>query len=193
MAKVHRESHLLSATFSFCVPAWFTRSVCISFIVLISFAAAFAQNDPPMPDDVAPPPLKIISKDEKEMLAAEAGVKDRTTMYITLLESRLRKAEEFSTKEDFNDSLTQFGAYQGLLENMMEFLVSENKSNKALSGFKRLEMILRAHNVRIETVRRTMPFKYAYHISKLQKFIRKSRAQATDSLFSDSVVLDKKP
>jgi len=191
MTTVHRKSHLLLANFSFCLPACFTRSIFVSFIVLLSFAAVFAQEDP-MPDDVAPPPLKTLSKEEKDQLAAEVGVKDRTSTYINLLEARLRKAEELSTEEKFPDTLNQFGVYQGLLENMMGFLSSENKSSKALGGFKRLELTLRAHNIRIELVRRAMPFKYAYHISKLQKFIRKSRAQATESLFSDSVVPDKK-
>lgn len=189
MTNVNRKSHLLLSTF--CVPGYSARSILVSFVVLLSFAAVFAQEEP-MPDDVAPPPLKIISKEEKELLAAEIGIKDRTSAYINLLEARLSKAEEMSTSENFGDSLSQFGSYHGLLENMIGFLTSENKSDKALGGFKKLELTLRAHNIRIEAIRRTMPFKYAWHVLRLQKFIRRSRAQATESLFSDSVVPNKK-
>lgn len=191
MVKANRESHLLLLTFY--ASRHLARSICISSIVLFSCAVLFAQiDDSPMPDDVAPPPLKTISKDEKDVLASESGVKNRTITFINLLEARLRKAEESSAQEDFGGSLAQFGVYQGLLENMIGFLTAENKSDKALGGFKRLELTLRAHNIRIENVRRAMPFKYAYHVLRLQKFIRKSRAQATESLFSDSVIPDKK-
>jgi hypothetical protein len=160
----------------------------ISILLLFLSVPLFAQNDPPMPDDVAPPPLKIISKEEKDQLAGEAGIKGKSALYITLLDERLKRAEDSSTKENFTDALTQFGVYQGLLESMMGFLKDENKSNKALGSFKKLELTLRAHIYRIETVRREMPFKYAWHVTRLQKYVRKSRAEATESLFSDSVV-----
>ena len=187
MVKVNRVSHLWWSTFSFCVPAYLIRSVFISFLILFSLTLTFAQDNT-MPDDVAPPPLKTISKEERAQLAAEAGVKDRTSTYLGLLEVRLKKAEDLSAQEDFGSALTQFGSYEGLLENMMGFLTAENKSGKALWSFKKVELTLRQHNFRIESVRRLMPFKYAYHITRLQKFIRRSRATATESLFSDSVV-----
>lgn len=188
MVKVKRVSRLLSSAFSFCAPAYFIRSVFISFLILFSFILTFAQDDNSMPDDVAPPPLRTISKEEKDQLASESGVKDRTSTYLDLLEARLKKAEDLSAQEDFGSALNQFGSYEGLLENMMGFLSAENKSGKALWSFKKLELTLRQHNFRIEAVRRLMPFKYAYHVTKLQKFIRRSRATATESLFSDSVV-----
>lgn len=148
---------------------------------------ATAQNEP-MPDDVAPPPLRIISKDEKDQLAAETGTKDKTSLYLTFLDLRLKKAEDLSSKDSFADSMNQFGVYHGLLEGLMEFLKAENKSSKALGGFRKIEMTLRAHNVRIETVRRVMPYQYAYHVTRLQRYVRRSRAEAAESLFSDSVV-----
>jgi hypothetical protein len=187
MLNLNRISHLSLKPFSF----YLLRPFLISALVTLLSALAFAQDgtgNNSMPDDVAPPPLKIISKEEKDQLASEAGVKDRSIIYLNLLEARLKRAEDLSVQEDFVSTLTQFGSYEGLLESMVNFLSSENKSGKALWSFKRLELTLRAHNVRIESVRRVMPFKYAYHLIRLQKFIRKSRATATESLFSDSVV-----
>jgi hypothetical protein len=188
MVKVNRVSHLLSSTFSSCVFTYLIRPAFISFLVAFSFTLAFAQDDNSMPDDVAPPPLKIISKEEKDQLSAESGVKDRASLYIDLLEARLKKAEDLSSRDDFVSALGQFGSYEGLLENMMNFLTAEKKDGKALWSFKKLELVLRGHNIRIETIRRIMPFKYAYHVTRLERVVRKSRAEATESLFSDSVV-----
>jgi hypothetical protein len=159
----------------------------IAFVALAS-VSALAQDNDPMPDDVAPPPLKMLSKEETSQIASESGVKDRAYLYIDLMELRLKKAEELTGKDSFSDALNEFGVYNGLLENVMRFLGGENKSNKALGCFRKLEMTLRGHNLRIETVKRTMPFKYAFHVTKLQKYVRKSRAEAAESLFSDSVV-----
>jgi hypothetical protein len=184
MVKVNRVAHLSLSTLYVNT----IRAFSLSFLILLSFISAPAQDDNSMPDDVAPPPLKTISKEEKSQLAAQAGVKDRSVIYIDLLEARLKKAEDLSAQEDFGSVLTQFGSYEGLLENMMGYLSAEKKSGKTLWSFKKLELTLRQHNVRIESVRRLMPFKYAYHVTRLQKFIRKSRATATESLFSDSVV-----
>jgi len=192
MANLNRISHLSKALL-FNSSTHLLRPVLISLLILISSAAAFAQNENTntnnsMPDDVAPPPLKVISKEEKQQLSSESGVKDRTSIYLILLETRLKRAEDLSAQDDFGSALNQFGSYEGLLGNMVDFLTAENKDRKALGSFKKLELALRAHTVRIETVRRTMPYKYAFHVSRLQKFIRRSRATATESLFSDSVV-----
>jgi hypothetical protein len=191
MRNFNRFDGRVITTSFFSVPARLIRPLPVLLLILLSFISALAQDGnggSSMPDDVAPPPLKIISREEKDQLASESGVKDRSIIYLNLLEARLKKAEDLSAQEDFVSTLTQFGSYEGLLESMVNFLTSENKSGKALWSFKKLELTLRAHNVRIESVRRVMPFKYAYHLTRLQKFIRKSRATATESLFSDSVV-----
>src|SRR5262249_26184725 len=125
---------------------------------------------------------------EKDQLAAEAGIKDRTVLYLDLMEVRLKSAEDLSSKDDFNSALTQFGSYEGLMEKMMADLTDENKNGKALWSFKKIELTLRQHSFRIEAVRRVMPFKYGFHLNRLQKVLRKNRADATESLFSDSVV-----
>lgn len=182
----HDLSNLFSVRFS--SVRFLSRRTLPLILLLICSAPILAQNDDDMPGDVAPPPLRNISKEEKDQLAAETGTKDKTSLYLTFLDLRLKKAEELSSKDSFADSMSEFGVYHGLLESLMDFLKNENKSNKALGGFKKIEMTLRAHNVRIETVRRVMPFQYAWHVSRLQRFVRKSRAEAAESLFSDTVV-----
>jgi hypothetical protein len=166
----------------------FVRLLSILSFILLSMTLAYGQEGDGMPDDVAPPPLKLISKEEKDQLAAESGVKDRANLYIDMMEARLKKSEDLSSHDDFGSALTQLGSYEGLLEKMVSDLESENKSGKALSGFKKLEITLRQHMFRIETLRRLMPFKYGFHLTRLQRVIRRTRAEATESLFSDSVV-----
>ncbi len=197
MKNIVPDASILFSDISFKTPSYVIRPFLITAIILVSVFSLFAQiDDSDMPDDVAPPPLKIVSREEKDQLAAQVGVKDRAALYISLMEERLKKTEDYNTRESFSDALSQCGVYQGLLESMMEFLKGENKSNKALGGFKKLELTLRAHNIRLEIVRRGMPFKYAFHVLRLQKFIRRARAEASESLFSDSVVpaaVEKKP
>src|ERR1041384_3661645 len=100
MANFDRISQLSLRPFS----SYAIRAVLVSMLVLLSFALVSAQNENgnnSMPDDVAPPPLKALTKEEKDQLASEPGVKDRSIIYLNLLEARLKKAEDLSAQEDF--------------------------------------------------------------------------------------------
>src|SRR5689334_18548693 len=46
------------------------------------------------PQDGAPPPLKVLSKDEKTALEAETQPKNRTSLTLNLMETRLKSAEK---------------------------------------------------------------------------------------------------
>lgn len=139
------------------------------------------------PADVAPPPFKRLSNDEKQKLEAELGLKKRTELSLDLMEERILNAERFSNQEDFKTSLDNLAGFQALLENTFVYLERNDQRNKADNRFKQLEIFLRRQVPRLENMRRNMPYRYGYYVLKLMKFVRETRAKAVEPLFADSV------
>lgn len=174
------------------------------FLVLLTIAllpltffsqSALAQNglsqsglaeEPPA--DVAPPPFKRLSNTEKQKLESEPGLKKRTELSLDLMEERLLNAEKFSSRDDYKNSLDNLAGFQALLENTFGYLEKNDRRNKADNRFKQLEIFLRRQVPRLETMRRSMPYRYGYYVLKLMRVVRETRAKAVEPLFSDSVV-----
>jgi hypothetical protein len=151
--------------------------------------AAGAQDD--KPKDLVPPPLNIISKEEKSRLDAEKDVKKRTELAIALMEARLVKAAELSEKNQYKESLDELGGFQAILRNAFDFLrQNDDGKRKSLNNYKRFEITLRAFMPRLELVRRDMPVKYGYHVRTLIKYVRDARADAVEPLFGETVLRD---
>ena len=167
-------------------------SLRLVILLLVSncfLSAASAQDDDDKPKDLVPPPLSIVSKGEKERLDAQTDVKKRTELAIELMDARLLKATEFSSKNQYKESLDELGGFQALLRNAFNFLKrNDNGSKKVLYNFKRFEINLRGFMPKLEIIRRDMPVKYGYHVQTLMKFVRDARADAVEPLFDDSVL-----
>ena len=149
---------------------------------------AQAQTDAP-PKDAAPPPMKMIPKDERNRLEAEKDLKKRTRLSLNLLETHLKKAEQLTEQDDYQNALGELGNFQAILENILNFLnAHDNGGGKVRNNFKRLEIGIRPTLPRLEIVRRGMPFSYGYYVQSIQKFVRDARSKALDPLFDDSVV-----
>src|SRR5215203_2643202 len=135
-----------SLPFTFCLLAAFS---------FLSGVSVKAQEEENVPEDLAPPALKIISKEEKSALAGVSDVKDRTKLALDLMEVRLKKAEELNTQESFSALLTELGSFQALMDDALKFLNrNDDGRGKVMSTFKRFEMTLRAFMPRIELIRR---------------------------------------
>ncbi|MGI8555189.1 MAG: hypothetical protein ACR2LT_02380 [Pyrinomonadaceae bacterium] len=169
--------------FSFCL---------FTFYFLLSAAPVSAQDDQP-PKDAAPPPMRIIPKDERKLLNDERDIKKRTQLALNLMETHLLKAEELGSQNKFQDSLFELGNYNAIRKNALDFLNSrDDHGNKVDNNFKRLEIGLRKTVPRLEILRREMPFNYGYYVRELQKFVRDTRAKALEPLFDDTVVPERK-
>lgn len=167
--------------------AWLLLSVCCFLL------SAQAQSDD-FPKDAAPPPLKVVTSEDRKLLDAETNVKKRTQLSMELMEIRLKNAEEFVAETKFQDTINEIGTYQALLEDVLDYLVKKDDNGKKVDdNFKRLEIGLRKTSPRLELIRREMPYRFAYYIQKAQKFVREARAKAIEPLFGDSVVLERKP
>jgi len=144
-----------------------------------------------MPDNIAPPPVKAISKDEKTALADVNDVKSRTKLSLDLMEVRLKKAEELNGEQSFSAMLSELGGFQALMDDALKFLNrNDNGRGKVMDTFKRFEMALRAFTPRLEMIRREMPDRYEYHVRRLLIFLRDTRSKAVEPLFSSTVVPD---
>lgn len=162
----------------------------ISLGLFFAFTAA-AQDDPP---DAAPPPIKVIPKEDAVRLATKTDVKDRTKISLELMNQCLAAAERLSTERNFPAMYEEFGHFHALMDDALNYLtVRDTGRGKVLDNFKRLEISLRAMATRIEIIRRELPLRYDPYVRKLMGYLRNVRAKATDSLFGDSVVPVKKP
>jgi hypothetical protein len=139
--------------------------------------------------DTAPPPLKILSKEETRQLNAESDVKKRTKLALNLMEIRLKKAEDLNSQQRFSEMFEELGGFHALVDRSLEFLDrNDNGGGKVLSNFKRLEMSLRAFLPRLEIIRRDLPERYEFYVRELGKSIRNARSRAIDPMFSETVV-----
>lgn len=167
--------------------------ITVAAVVLFVFAHLAPAQDV-VEDDVAPPPLKILSPDEKTKLGAEKEVKRRTRLALELMELRLKQAETNDTAENFDQMYVELGGFHALMENMLEFLNSSDKdSGRVLNNFKRFEIGLRGFTSRLELIRRDLPIRYEPYVRSLIKQLRAARAKAIEPLFDDTVVPSKKP
>jgi hypothetical protein len=158
------------------------------FILFVFAQIAFAQDDW---QEVAPPPIKIISKAEKSQLDAETDVKRRTKLSLELMDARLANAETRAKQEQYREMFDELGGFHGLMDNTLEFLGnSDTNKGKVLNNFKRVELTLRKYVTRLELVRRDLPIKYELYVRKLVKFVREARSKAVEPLFGETVLPD---
>ena len=166
------------------------------FLLLLSFVLCFSSfvfaQDNMSLQMKAPPPMKFVSSDERDQLEAEKDMKKRSRLTIELAEEKLARAEELTNKQNFSAVITELGGYQGLVENVLEFLSDFRKDkNKTRDTYKKLEISLRSHIVRIESIRRTTPAEYADNFKDTIEFIRNARDEALNAFYDDTVIPDK--
>ena len=164
------------------------------FTIMLLGLASFTPGQNVVEDGIAPPPLRLLSQEEKNRLSTENDVKRRTRLALDLMELRLKQAETFDTAENYDEMFVQLGGFHGLMDNTLEFLKRGDKdSGKVLNNFKRFEIGLRGFTTRLELIRHHLPIKYEFYVRILVKNLRAARAKAIEPLFDDTVVPTKKP
>lgn len=159
------------------------------FLLLTSHClplTAFAQDDE---KDAFPPPLKIVSKEEKRQLDAESDVTKRTKLALSLIEARLKAAETFYGREQYREMFDELGSFNALIDKTLDFLSRSNSgSGKVLNNYKKLDLSLRTYLPRIEIIRREVPSQYEFYVRNLAKSVRQARAKAVEPFFGETVV-----
>ncbi len=140
-------------------------------------------------DETAPPPLKIVTKEERAKLDGELDLKARTKLAVEMMKFRIGAAEKLFATEDFDGMFRDLGHFRGLLDYTLGFLEKEDaKLNKTLDNYKRVELTLRSVTPRLETIRRDLPLRYEDYVRELLIYIRDARTKAIEPLFSDTVL-----
>jgi len=169
----------------------FGGSILIALFLFLFAAETRLQTVPP---DSAPPPLRLVTKEELAKLDSTKDVKKRTQYALELMEVRLTKAEELITLDQLDQMHEELGRFHGLMDNTLDFLNSSDRdSRKVLNNYKRFEMGLRKFRPRLELIRRDIPLRYEPYVRNLIGYVREARAKAVEPLFGDSVVPRTKP
>jgi hypothetical protein len=138
----------------------------------------------------APPPFKMIVKEERAALdSATKDASKRLKLTIEFADGHLTRAEQHTSRENYEAASTEVGMYHALVENALQFLATFRRdSNKTRDLYKRLELALRADGPRLTAMRRTTPLEFAVWIKKVEDFARESRTEALNSFYGHTVV-----
>ncbi|MDX6695440.1 MAG: hypothetical protein QOF02_3043 [Blastocatellia bacterium] len=163
-------------------------SIC-SLLTLTMWLACAAQAQGVNPFTTAPPPMKLVSSNERAQLSLAHDVKARTRAALDLAELRLKRAEELTTALSYDAASSELGCYQGIVEDAMNYLdnLKVDKS-KMRDLFKRVELTLRAHGTRLEAIRRVTPTEYSINIKPIAESARNARTEALNAFYGDTVV-----
>ena len=173
---------------SFCLPTTDRRNLPFAIAALCFLLAITSSNSAQdeIPPDAAPPPLKQLSKTEKERLATAHEVKERTKLSLELMDARVKIAEQYLPQEQYEMVFRELGGFHALVLDALEFLSdSDSDKKKVLDNFKRFEIGLRTFTLRLELIRREMPPQREYYVRLLLREMREARAKAVEPLFGD--------
>jgi hypothetical protein len=172
-------------------------SVPLLLLLACACAPAVYAQDPqaqPQPTPLtAPPPFKMIVKEERLAIEQTNDNSRRLKLTIEYASAHLTRAEQHTSREAYEAASTEIGMYQALIENALEFLRSlKRDSNKTRDLCKRLELSLRADGPRLTAMRRITPLEFAVWIKKVEEFARDARTEALNTFYGHTVVREEK-
>jgi hypothetical protein len=162
-------------------------------LVALASAQAAAQGDAQAQrsdEPAAAPPMRYVPDDVRRQLDAEArDVKARTKLGLQLAEERLARATTALDADRFEEATNELGVYEAIVADMVHFVQTSGRTgNKLRDTCKRIELALRSHVPRIETLRRSLPAAHAVYAKATIEFVRAQRDQALSSFYDDTVI-----
>lgn len=154
-------------------------------LLLATEAQAQAPAGTPLP---APPPLRLVPREERSQLEAARDTKARTRLSVELAEARLVRAEQMTSAQQFESAARELGIYQGILDDALRYLKGQKEQKKLRDTYKRFEITLRSHAMRLETLRRSTPSEYAVNIKSITDYTKDVRAEALNGFYGDAVL-----
>lgn len=160
-------------------------------LLAVLYAPALSGQVVRVPDETAPPPLKIITRFERNQLNESKDEKARVKLSIVLAEAHLTNAESQTSQQQFDNAAAEAGMYWAIIEDVLKFMKSvERENNRKRDLYKRLELSLRAHGLRLTIMRRSTPREYAVWIKEIEEFARTGRTEALNSFYGHTVIRD---
>lgn len=164
----------------------------ISILTVLCAAASMSVLAVRAQDQPTPPPLKIVTRQDRVQLEEEKDTKDRVRLTLALAEGHLASAELQTAHLNYDEAAAEAGKYWALLEDVFVFLSKQKlDSNKTRDLYKRVELTLRAHGPRLSIMRRTTPSAYAIWIKETEDFARQGRTEALNSFYGHTVFRDR--
>jgi len=137
----------------------------------------------------APPPMRFVSRFERDQLAAARDPKSRVRTTIDLAADHLTRAEYLTSEKKFAHASEELGGYLGLIDDAVGFigdLARDKGSTRDL--YRHLDIALRAHIPRIAVMRRSTPVEYASNLKAVEEYARKTRADVLESFYGHTVL-----
>ena len=170
------------------------NSLILSLFFLLCTAGLSVGQEQPNPNEQiedVPPPVITLSQSEASQLKAENDLKQRTILCLQLAVNRLQHAETLTNNADYQDALNELGGYQAVIDDGLNYFKNlKDDSKRVRDNVKRLEIALREHAPRLETIRRSTPFEYSQRLKSILSFARNARSRALSLFFSDTVLTD---
>src|SRR5215217_2506597 len=170
-----------------------TLSAPLLLLVLVCVPAVCAQGPQPQPTPLtAPPPFKMIVKEERAEIEQTKDSGKRLKLTIEYAGAHLGRAEQHTARESYEAASTEVGMYHALMESALQFLSTfKRDSNKTRDLYKRLELALRADGPRLTALRRITPLEFAVWIKQVEDFARDGRTEALNSFYGHTVVRER--
>ena len=172
------------------------RIICSAPLLLLfvlAFVPAAQAQEPqaqPQPTPLtAPPPFKMIVKEERAAIEQTNDNQRRIKLTIVYASAHLTSAEQHTSRESYEAAQTEIGMYQALIENALQFVRTlKRDSNKTRDLCKRFELSLRADGPRLTAMRRITPLEYAVWIKQVEDFAREARTEVLNTFYGHTVV-----
>ncbi len=162
----------------------------LTFVALACGAASAQEGDASQQQrEDGPPPLRYLPQDVRGRLEATRDAKERARLAMLICEERLTLAAQHADQDRFVAATGEVGVYEAVVEDTIRFLHKPGRANNKLRDiFKRVEITLRSHVTRLETIRRSLPSQHAVYLKNSIDFVRGQRDTALGAFYSDSVI-----
>jgi len=157
-------------------------------------AHAQATSATQLEDVAAPPPMRYVPEPLRAQLSAARDLKARTRLSLDLADAQITRAGEHADADRFEEATRELGIYEALIRDVMNFIHKSGPvDNKRRDQYKRIELALRAHVPRIESIRRGLPASNAVYAKATLDYIRGLRTEALNSFYDDTVLREPPP
>lgn len=174
--------------------AAFVSLAVLPAVFFVVAGAPLVQDGPTVSPDPAPAMRYVPPAERARLAAEETDEKDRTKLSLELAEARLAQAEQLTAASRFLEASGALGIYQALVADVIQYLqrngqpVKGKVPNKYRDLFKRVELALRSHGPRLETIRRQTPSEEAANARAVYEYVRQARATALESFYGETVL-----
>ncbi|HZS47955.1 MAG TPA: hypothetical protein VFC63_22990 [Blastocatellia bacterium] len=131
---------------------------------------------------------KILNQIDKDRILQEHNEKDRTRLYMALMDQYRDLTRKQVGQDQFADAINSLCAYAAIANHAVRFLSTEVPLKKSESSLKKLEMALRSDLLYFEPMLRDFNFYNAENATALVEKIKEARVDALNASFGGEIL-----